>query len=82
MVAKRLTKNASIPERWMVCRVPSDRDTYKDSLPNPKKLYTREVEARRDAEQMARDQGREYFLLKVIDRCGPTTPPVVWASET
>lgn len=66
---------AALPNFWMICR---DDSTSSYTNPNPKKLYTTEAAARKDAEALCREQGKRFFLLKVVAAVSTTNPPIRW----
>ena len=72
--AKRVLE-PTLPELWMICR--EDSSTFKTS-PNPKKLYTSESDARRDATELCKQENKPFYLLKVVAMVRTTTPPTEW----
>jgi len=63
-------------EQWMVCQEPEYGNSSYN--PNPKHLYTSESVARAAAENLARDNEKSYFLLKVVDIVEVQKAPISW----
>lgn len=79
MATKRTRIVDGVPQLWMICRDP--QGTNRSEVPNPKYLYTSEVDARKDAAEMCRQQQRPFYLLKVVDVVEPQAPPVAWKTD-
>lgn len=76
MTTKKKTTQKNF-RRWMIAE---DKPNGAYS-PNPKKFYSSEAAAKRDAEALARDESRPFVLLKVIAVVEPATAPIVWTED-
>lgn len=74
-VAAKAAREGTVPDLWMICR--QDSSSYTTS-PNPKKLYASESMARRDAEQLCRQENKPFYLLRVVGVVRAAKPPVEW----
>jgi hypothetical protein len=68
----------------MICRQPGGEGYYAGGFskePNPKKLYTDEKQARKDAEYLCNKEQIPFFLLRVVAVVEQQQAPVVWIED-